>query len=78
MIILHTYLRNNNNIIATIPFRYNNGDDTPVECREVVLDVKDDDTFSSIQQTLMEQIDKEKQNGETDGYSGMESCITIV
>lgn len=78
MVILHTYLRYQGHIIATVPFRYNNGDDTPIESREMILDVEDDSTYDYIRQSLVETFDKEKQNGETDGQSGDNACITIV
>jgi len=77
MIILHVYLKYKGNVVSTLPFRYNNGDYTPIEAKEVVLDVETDVTYDSIQQALMEQFDKEKQNGETDGQSGSMPCITI-
>jgi hypothetical protein len=79
MVILHTYLRHQGNIIATVPFRYNNGDDTPLEAREVILDVDTDSSYGSIQQALMEKFDKEKiDNGETNEFPGGNACITIV
>lgn len=79
MVILHAYLKSGGNIVAVTSFRYNNGDDTPLEAREVVLDVDTDSTYDSIRQILIEQFDKEKQNGEnSDGQSGVVSYITIM
>lgn len=79
MVILHVYLKAHENIVAVMPFRYNNGDDKPIEAREVVLAIDAESTSDSIRQTLMEQFDKEKQDGENaDGQSSMVSYITVA
>jgi hypothetical protein len=80
MVILHVYLKAQGNVVATMPFRYNNGDDTPIEAREVVLDIDAESTYDSIRQALMEKFDKEKQDGEDNsiGQPGMGPYITVV
>lgn len=78
MVILHAYLKKEGNVIASLPFRYNNGDDKPVEARELVLEVSDDSTYDSIRQEIVELLDKEKQDVEqTDGFGGMVPYVTI-
>lgn len=79
MVILHAYIRYKGNIVASMPFRYNDGDDTPITARELVLDASDEDTYDLLKGRIAEILDKEKQNyGEfPNEQSSMVPCITI-
>jgi len=80
MVILYTYLKIDNNIVACMPFRYNSDNEEIVESRELIMDITLDDNYDVIKQKLLHILDKEKQeHGKlTTEYSGdMSSVITI-
>lgn len=67
--------------MACLPFRYNIEDEKTIEPREIILDVKlEDSNYESIKQQVLNFLDKEKQEyGKLNaGYSGdLSSVITI-
>lgn len=79
MVIVHAYVSRNGYIVADLPFRYNNGDDTPITAREFVLEAQDDDTYEQLKGKVADIIEKEKQDyGEyPTGQPGLVPCITI-
>ena len=77
MVIVHAYLRLEGNIVASLPLRYNNGDDMPVTARELVLDVSQTDTLDAIRQRIVKKFDEEKQDVSDEQSGSMSSVITI-
>lgn len=79
MVIVHAYLRLKGNIVTSLPFRYNNGDDMPLSARELILDVEPAETLDNIRQRVITKFDEEKAlYGEADDFaSGMPGIITI-